>query len=271
MDWYPDPADGARERYWDGQQWTHNTRPARPAAPVAGAPGQDPWAAQGPAAQSPAQNPWVAQQPGAQHGAAQHGPGQHGADQPALAHNPRGSITGRPDRTPDGVRFAGYPSRAIGWIVDLLLTMLVATALGWNFARKFWASYTKLFNELLAQARAGNTTVDPATISNAEFMNHASALNGIWMAVLFVYLLLCWKFLGATLGQKLMGLRVVPVGEGHAPRQLGWGPALVRALVFVFSAAFFFVQVVSFLMPLGTRLRQTLHDMVSRTQVVRSR
>ncbi|WP_460702395.1 RDD family protein [Luteococcus sediminum] len=265
MDWYPDPADGARERYWDGQQWTHNTRPARPATPVAGAPGQDPWSAQGLQGVPVGQDPFAPRpaDPAAPAGQPQQYPSQPqwGGVQQA----------GRPDRTPDGVPFAGYPSRAIGFIVDSILTSLVATALGWNFARKFWASYSTFIDELMVQARAGNTRIDPEMVANAEFMNHATALNGIWTAVLFVYLLLCWKFLGATLGQKLMGLRVVPVGEGHAPRQLGWGAALVRTLVLVFSATFFPVQVVSFLMPLGTRLRQTLHDMASRTQVVRAR
>jgi uncharacterized RDD family membrane protein YckC len=32
--WYPDPANAAQERYWDGWQWSRNTRPsARPAPP----------------------------------------------------------------------------------------------------------------------------------------------------------------------------------------------------------------------------------------------
>ncbi len=35
--WYPDPANGARERYWDGWQWSRNTRPrAHPAPPQMG-------------------------------------------------------------------------------------------------------------------------------------------------------------------------------------------------------------------------------------------
>ena len=32
--WYPDPANGAQERYWDGWQWSRNIRPlTRPAPP----------------------------------------------------------------------------------------------------------------------------------------------------------------------------------------------------------------------------------------------
>jgi uncharacterized RDD family membrane protein YckC len=31
--WYPDPANGAQERYWDGWQWSRNTRPLAHAAP----------------------------------------------------------------------------------------------------------------------------------------------------------------------------------------------------------------------------------------------
>ena len=31
--WYPDPANGAQERYWDGWQWSRNTRPRAHSAP----------------------------------------------------------------------------------------------------------------------------------------------------------------------------------------------------------------------------------------------
>ena len=45
MDWYPDPADPTRERYWDGQQWTHNTRAQKtmPTAQPQPLPQQSPW------------------------------------------------------------------------------------------------------------------------------------------------------------------------------------------------------------------------------------
>ncbi|HEV2928958.1 MAG TPA: DUF2510 domain-containing protein, partial [Propionibacteriaceae bacterium] len=40
--WYADPVDPARERYWDGWQWSRNTRPREvtryAAPPAAGGP-----------------------------------------------------------------------------------------------------------------------------------------------------------------------------------------------------------------------------------------
>ena len=40
--WYPDPVNAAQERYWDGWQWSRNTRP-RAGSPSAGY-GQAPYA-----------------------------------------------------------------------------------------------------------------------------------------------------------------------------------------------------------------------------------
>ncbi|RYZ25411.1 MAG: DUF2510 domain-containing protein, partial [Propionibacteriaceae bacterium] len=61
--WYPDPLDLARERYWDGWQWSRTTResevpPAYRQAPVAPAGPTGP--APGPYGQTP---PWAAGQP----------------------------------------------------------------------------------------------------------------------------------------------------------------------------------------------------------------
>src|SRR4028118_1050230 len=33
--WYADPVDPARERYWDGWQWSRNTRPSESQPPAA--------------------------------------------------------------------------------------------------------------------------------------------------------------------------------------------------------------------------------------------
>lgn len=265
MDWYPDPADPTRERYWDGERWTHNTREVQ-AMPAPAQPASDPWAAQ----QGPAGQPQ-----GGGYGPYQGGTPQSGA--PAAnpyATNPYGTEpAGKQTHTADGVALAGWWSRAFAWIIDSIITTTVASLLGMNFVRQLTDGFTKLWQDMLQIAESGGTMPagDIATLEKYGLVQPMYALQAIGVAVLFGYLLLCWKFMGATLAQRMLGLRVVPVDEGRAPRPLSWGRSIVRALVLTFSGMVWFVQLISFLMPLGTRRRQTLHDLAARTQVVRGR
>lgn len=300
MDWYPDPADGTRERYWDGERWTHNTRPAQNLPPAPPAPVASPGPQQGTggagAVQQPGepaaggygpyqggqptdgqvmgeqgQDPRAAaplQQPG-------YGPYQ-GAAQPVGGAPSQPSPNGRQTHTADGVRLAGWWSRAFALLVDSLLTTLIASLLGWQWTRRIWQGYTAYFNDLMAQASAGTQTM-PSPEEAADLLSKygmtgaVTALSVIMWAVSLVYFLLLWRFRGASLGQMLAGIRVVPTEQGRAPRQLGWLPAAVRALVFSALANLPYISWINYLMPLFTKRRQTLHDLAARTQVVKSR
>ena len=107
--WYPDPLDLARERYWDGWQWSRNTRVSEvpqayrqaPAAPTE--PGPYGHAAPG------SVGPYVA------------GPGPMPARQ-AVA-------------TADGVPLAGWWWRALGGLLDAVLVGTVSGLLTLPFYR----------------------------------------------------------------------------------------------------------------------------------------
>lgn len=277
MDWYPDPADPARERYWDGERWTHNTRPMSN-LPTPQAPAQDPWSAapaqpmtqgqapqQGQAAQPGQPGPWGPQQPG-------YGPYQGGL--PAQGQpGPYTAAIVKRTTTADGVPLAGWWSRAFAFILDNILVSLLTVGLGWNFASQLWHNWSVMWNELMAQARAGNqSSMNPDELMNRYDLTAGTySLQAIGAAVLFAYLLLMWKFVGATLGQLLLGIRVVPAEQGQAPRQLPWAASVMRSLAFSLIAQMVLLEVISLLMPLWTQRRQTLHDLVARTQVVRRR
>ncbi|WP_342103871.1 RDD family protein [Luteococcus sp. H101] len=285
MDWYPDPADPARERYWDGERWTHNTRPVNNRPAPQAPPTQDPWAAAQPmpGQAGPGQsvgNPqgqWTQPGQGGQWAGQQqgygYGPYQGGVPAPGSGVGPYTPLVGgKAQQTADGVPLAGWWPRAFAWLLDSVLLTLVTLGLGWKFAQQLFTNWSTMWRELFAQAQAGQ---EPP--SQAELMTKYHLTDGIYslqaisMAVMLAYLVLMWRFLGATLGQLLLGIRVVPVDRGRAPKQLGWGAALGRGIAFTLLGLIWFIALVNYLMPLGTEKRQALHDMVARTQVVRGR
>lgn len=270
MDWYPDPADATRERYWDGGKWTNNTRvsrmapPAAPPAPqAAGTPvNPDPYTAR--------PNDPAAGAPGVGYGPYNGATGQQSGAPAVWQQAP----VGAPAQTADGVALSGWWRRALAYIVDMMVLGVLTSLVGWKWVRQVRDGYMAYIDDLLASANAGQP-LDPAAASQAlEKYNIASALTPlslVGMAVMFAYFLLMWKFLGASLGQLLTGIRVVPTDQGRSPRQLGWLPAVMRSLLITVVSQLPLLPLVSYLMPLWTSRRQSLHDMAARTQVVRSR
>src|SRR5215218_9164881 len=98
--WYADPIDAGQERYWDGWQWSRNTRAREGTA----APGQ------GPAGHPPqpglSANPGYSQYPGYP----QQGPSQPWTGQPTAGRPGQATLTA------DGVPLAGWWWRALSAI-----------------------------------------------------------------------------------------------------------------------------------------------------------
>ena len=83
------------------------------------------------------------------------------------------------------------------------------------------------------------------------------ALGAVWWATLVIYLTFTWSASGRSLGDQVMGLRVVVVGEGR----LRGGRALLRALICaVFPIGLLWCAV--------DRRRRALQDLIMRTRVV---
>lgn len=294
MDWYPDPADATRERYWDGTQWTQNTRPvvSRTAAPAS----NDPWSAQGGTvggqqARGEVRDPWGAQPGSGPHDASQQGSTGYVPQQNPYAGQPQatqpygGQQAWAPvmPQTPDGVPLSGWWRRAIAWMIDGFLCSIASTVIGWHWYAQLADGFQRLFAFAMANARAGRTTQYTQDLLT-QYGITDQLLNPIGMvcaAVALAYVLVCWIAFGATLGQGLTGIRVVPVGQGRAPRRLPVGRAVARAVVWVLvmSLPFYWspagmllpLTLLAALMPLFTARRQSLHDLAARTQVVRSR
>jgi uncharacterized RDD family membrane protein YckC len=136
---------------------------------------------------------------------------------------------------------AGFVSRLIACSIDVLLIFIVVlgtTAVLWMLS----------------------FIVNPATPDTIEV---GSRVPDVWALVLYGYLLnwlywtVCWAASGRTVGNLVMGLRVV---NRHG-RRLGWGAAAVRS-------AFCTFFVFGLLWVIVSRANRSVQDVVMRTSVV---
>jgi uncharacterized RDD family membrane protein YckC len=258
--WYADPLDVGQERYWDGWQWSRNTRVREGAAS----------AAPTPPAPNPVPQPGYPQQ-GAQPGPTGY-PQQPGYPQQGYPGYP--SQQGRPGQaafTADGVPLAGWWWRVLATLVDSLVVTLLATVASLPILLPLLDRLSAYFAEVIAAAEQGlpQPAIDPqALIPTGEQL----LLTVVAVAISFVYQVAFLRWRSATLGKLVCGLRVVPVDNGRAAGPLSWRSVLIRASVWAapgLNLLLGLFQVLDVLFPLWHPKRQALHDLLARTQVVK--
>ncbi len=179
--------------------------------------------------------------------------------------NPRGPTGGV---TADGVPLASWGERfaatLVDWVVNVLLVAIVLTVAVKDFWARYSAESTAWADAVLA-GQADLLSLSPELIHLGTVMTTTAAGVSLLYGVVLLGL---W---GATLGQRLLRLRVVPYGRGSA--KLGWLQAVVRTAVWTILAQggsfLLIVQLVNVLMPLWHPHKQTIHDLLARTQVVK--
>ena len=132
---------------------------------------------------------------------------------------------------------AGFVSRVTAAAVDVLIVFItfLAALAGWAVLVYF-------------------LTNDPLDLPDP-----GAVWSGVGMAVLLIAVLtLFWSSSGRTIGDSLVGLRVVT----RTGNKLSWRRALVRAVVVVV------IPVVSMLWILVSRKNAGIHDLVCRTTVI---
>lgn len=243
--WYLDPVDPAQERYWDGWQWSRNTRPREAGQPTPQRPfGTEP------------QNPYATN------------PAPTGRGYPAPAGRTQAATTA------DGVPLARWWWRVLATVIDNAITAVVIAALGFSLYRPMLVTLSNFFSQTFEAARTG--AAPPPTPTTADLMSSSSQalLVVLTLAVGLAYQVLFLRWKSATPGKIACGLRVVPVDRGQAPGPLGWNAVVIRAAVWVLPAINALLSVfrlADVLFPLFHPKRQTLHDLAARTQVVRPR
>ena len=114
------------------------------------------------------------------------------------------------------VRYGGFWIRVAAYIIDAIILgiigAIIATALGVNFS-------------------------DPNVAQNGRYQS-ASGLN---LVVAFIYFAGLWTVMGGSLGQRILGMRIVDANSG-AP--IGFGKAALRALGLYISFLVCFIGVI---------------------------
>lgn len=234
--WYPDPLDAARERYWDGQSWTHELR--------------------NPAEIQPATSTWQPrQQPVA--------PSDNWAGGASMA-----AVQG--PQTTDGYPLAGWWQRVGANLIDGLAILALTLLAGAPLLPGLVDAFQGWYSDAWYAATVGRSMPD-YTDPKYGIIDSYTTIFLINRGVGMLYSTALQVTKGATLGMLALGLRVVPEGEGTRQRGLPLMTAIIRNLVFGVAGLFWVAQLVNCLAPLATRKRQALHDMPARTQVIKTR
>jgi uncharacterized RDD family membrane protein YckC len=241
--WYPDPVNSAQERYWDGWQWSRNTRPIEHVAPRSGY-GQAPYASYPPP----------------------------NVSRPAAYAGPRaGSV--QATTTADGVALASWWWRALAVIIDYAIISAIVSIVTFPIWRSLYTAIASYFNAVMEAQRSGAA---PPTLSPTDLVSGNSQLiltvATLGVAMLYHVAFLRWK--SATPGKLICGLRVVPVDRGRDRGPLAWSSIFIRAGIWVLpgiSSLLSLITVVDVLFPLWHPKRQALHDLGAKTQVIRRR
>ncbi|WP_035749539.1 RDD family protein [Glycomyces sp. NRRL B-16210] len=229
--WYPDPADPATQRYWDGGAWVGKPVPADaepPAEPEPLDPEPDPEPAKGskPAEgqagyQSLPNDPRYGDGPPPK--IIQRGPG---VVQPPDTVPIRslgvtvGWITRHDiDRILGGRVLAHPGQRFVARIVDVVCMMVLNAIVNGYFLYLFVSeSFMPYLREVLQAANAQDVEVPSAF--NEQLTVVLLIALGLW----FAYEVPSTLNTGQTVGKRLMGIKVVSL----APVNLGWGRLLLR-------------------------------------------
>ena len=240
--WYPDPVDSARERYWDGWQWSRNIREAdSPPVP--------------PAAPGLAPTPLP--------------PAAVGGPMPDQATGPAGTQPAR--HTADGVPVSGWWMRVLAAVLDYIFFSLIAGLISIPVYLRMMPAMTALFEESMRAAQEGRVApiVDPTRLMSPDDQLQIT-LIALGVGLLYHAIFLRWR--GATPGKLITGLRVVPVDQGRAAGPLSWRSVIARTLVWVLPgtiAVLLIFQLIDVLVPLGHPKRQAIHDLAAATQVIK--
>lgn len=170
--------------------------------------------------------------------------------------------------TEDGVPLAGFWQRALATLIDVVLMSLIGGLVAWPFLVRVWRSLEQMMAWSLDNPGAA------VPVQDYDYLTPFSAVQYVILAISFVSQVLLVRFFGGTVGQLLLGLRVVPSEKGLT-RRVSWNTSLLRSgiwlAVMAASQVVLFPAVISYLRPLWHPRLKTWHDSMAGTQVITTR
>jgi len=169
-----------------------------------------------------------------------------------------------------GARYASWGSRVAARILDGLILAIPSYLLIELLVPGLYKSFEAWMYDLIKAAQAGKSY--PGEIP-MELLNSLTTAGIAVMVLGVLYRALFIAGFGATLGKMALRIYVTRTDDSSA-RTPGFVRALVRALadelIGYFSGILLFLPtLINYLMPLFTEKKQTLHDMMARTIVVK--
>ena len=153
--------------------------------------------------------------------------------------------------------YASYGARLGGWLIDFVIVAIVAGVLVrvLNAGHVAWVTFTY------------HTTVNGVRHNH---IGHISSLSvPLWIVLSSLYgAIMCGSARGQTVGMMAVSARAVDERTGGP---IGFGRALGRALFeWLMVIVIFIPWIIDMLFPAWDQRRQTLHDKVTRTVVVKT-
>jgi uncharacterized RDD family membrane protein YckC len=173
-----------------------------------------------------------------------------------------------------GPRFGGWWARYGAHLVDYWIVGIVASLLSLPFLQRFVTELSRYFEAAILASQRGDVPPSPEVFID-RITGPWLAMMGISLITSLVYEAVFLKTRSATPGKMLLGLQVRP-RDLESP--LSWSAAVLRAVGKYGVGVVYLVPVVMFLglyvlvdclWPLGDRHRQSLHDKLAGTYVVR--
>jgi uncharacterized RDD family membrane protein YckC len=194
--------------------------------------------------------------------------------QPAAPYPP---ASARTPTTPDGQPLAGWWRRFAALVLDGLIQLPLAIAVGWPFVSQVVDAYSGYVRDALDAGAAGSAPPSSADVMSSV-MGPMLGYTVVAALVSLVYNAGFLKALQATPGKLALGMRV---RLRERPGPMSWGTVLLRWLSqdgatvlgivpFVGTVAALY-PLVDGLWPLWDDKRQALHDKAAKTNVVRAR
>jgi uncharacterized RDD family membrane protein YckC len=168
---------------------------------------------------------------------------------------PHGSAKSKVDPRPSlKGQYAGFTSRVMAFIIDMVLLIVAIVATGWFLKATFdLLQLPQFFTRVGAQF--------PLLGQIFQFITSPTATALFSLGLIIFYFVFLWTVAGQTIGKAVMGLRVVPLRGG----KMKLGQSIIRYLGYYVSAValgFGFIAI------LINDRRLGWHDRFARTCVI---